>query len=296
MQESVSHSTAGVHASLLYYLHACPICKRDAQRHYCRVPSLYNAHEFITYDRCTVCGTVFRNPRLPDDYRLWAYEERPSESEPPQLEPATIAHARYMLGQLQALLQVSSPPRLLDFGCGAGGFLRQALEAGFDVMGLEVNKALVAHVSSQYGIPTFQGLITDPGFKDERFDVIVSSQVFEHLLDPSRTLKAVQDHLNPNGLLLIEVPNLSHFRERLKKGSTMDDAHLFYFNRRSLSDLLTGSGFHIVRVEEGLRPFRFTAKLARPMTAFGVSLWERFFSLCQVKTSLSIIARLQSSR
>ena len=87
--------------------------------------------------------------------------------------------------------------------------------------------------------------------------------VIEHLTDPKGTLLALKRHLIPPGLLLIEVPNLRHFRERLRTGATMDDSHLFYFSRRSLTNLLDTCGFDVLHVSEGLRPFRAFGDRAR---------------------------------
>ena len=67
--------SAGVTATVLTYLHACPICSGDRLHHYCRVPSRFDPGLFIRYERCGNCGIVFRNPRLGDQSRLDAYED-----------------------------------------------------------------------------------------------------------------------------------------------------------------------------------------------------------------------------
>jgi 2-polyprenyl-3-methyl-5-hydroxy-6-metoxy-1,4-benzoquinol methylase len=288
---SGSHCGVGVKASLLNYLHACPICDGNSLKHYCRVRSLFTEGEFIQYDRCKACQTVLRNPRLPDDYRIQIYEEKVLSHDQKGLDPVSQTHYYHMLQTLKALVPDNALRRLLDFGCGAGGFLVEARDAGFDVVGLEVNKDLASAVADQYGIRVFQGLITDAAFENETFNFIISSQVFEHLLDPKTTLQSLISHLEPGGVILIEVPNLSHIRERFKKGSTMDDSHLFYFNRYSLSKLLTSTGFQIIAIQEGLRPFQFFNGYGKKLPSVFVKTWERFFSMCQIKTGLSVIAR-----
>ena len=45
--EAEVRRSAGVRASLLEYLHACPVCGHAGLRHYGRVASLYNPGEFI---------------------------------------------------------------------------------------------------------------------------------------------------------------------------------------------------------------------------------------------------------
>lgn len=301
--------SAGVPASLLEYLHACPICTHPHLRHYCRVPSLFQSEEFIRYERCAGCGTVLRNPRLPPSYRLERYEEVVLPAERKRLVPRNQAHYAFMMRRLaQRVDPVNSeggapagrPLRLLDFGCGSGGFLVEARAAGFEVMGLELNRDLARHVEEVHGIPVHQGLISDLGLAGERFDVIITSQVFEHLLDPAATLRDLRRHLDPGsaaGLILIEVPNLLDFRERLRRGSMMDDSHLFYFTAASLGRLLRDGGFRVLEVRQGLRPYRALhgvrgfQDLERRAPLWLLDGAERLMSLCGVRTGLSVLAR-----
>lgn len=284
--------SAGVMASNLEYLHACPICHGTNLQHYCRVPSLFNAGEFIRYETCRGCGTLFRNPRLPPEYRLARYEEPEMSAESKRLKPKNQVHYAYMMKQVEKLLPEGCGRRLFDFGCGSGGFLLEARKAGFDVMGLELSKDLAQHVIEEHKIPVFQGLIDAPEFVDERFDVILTSQVFEHLLDPRQTLADLKKHLRCPGLILIEVPNQLDIRERLQRGKMMDDSHLFYFTARSLSRLLEDQGFEVIRVQEGMRPYRFSTNPESTPAPALMEIGASVLSLLQIKTGLSVFARL----
>lgn len=290
------HRTAGVQASTLEYLHACPICAGDDLRHYCRVPSRFNAGEFIRYERCGGCGVVLRNPRLPAAYRLDRYEEFGYAANAKEFDRKSQVHYWFMMQVINRLLPVGGGRRLLDLGCGAGGLLVEARAAGFDVMGLELSRDLAQHVRDNLGIPVHQGLIDDEAFDGQQFDVITSSQVFEHLLDPRQTLADVRAHLAPGGVILIEVPNLRDIRERLRRGSTMDDSHLFYFSRPSLTRLLTDGGFQVLQVHEGLRPYRFLGDRARRWPVAWMRGAEQALSVCQVKTVLSVVASAAAPR
>jgi len=276
---------------LLEYLHSCPICGAVDLRHYCRVPSLFRAGEYIRYDRCADCGVVLRNPRLPPATRVERYETSVPAESWWHLDARAQIHYRMMMRRLARLHAPNLGRRLLDFGCGAGGFLLEARAAGFEVSGLELSRAMAAYVSEAHGVVVYQGLIGDESFARERFDVIVSSQVFEHLVDPRQTLQDLRRHLNPAGLLLIEVPNLRHVKERLRRGSTMDDSHLFYFSGFSLSRLLGTNGFRVLRVEEGVRLYRAATRTERAPMALH-ALAERACSVLGIKTGLSVFARL----
>lgn len=281
----------GVRASRLDYLHACPICGQEELSHYCRVPSLFNEGEFIRYEQCRDCGTVFRNPRLPATYREARYEESEFGESAKALNPKNQFHYAFVLRRMRRYLAESRRLRLLDFGCGAGGLLLEAQKAGFDVHGLELSRDLAAHVRHSYGLPVHQGLITDSSFAGEVFDVIVSSQVFEHLVDPRGTLVEIEKHLQPSGLLLIEVPNLLDVRERLSRGRLMDDSHLFYFSATSLSWMLRELGFEVLELHQGLRPYRFRLRGDRLVPDWLSVLGERLSSAVRIRTGLSIIAR-----
>lgn len=282
--------SAGVTATTLTYLHSCPLCRCSRLRHYCRVKSLFDEGLFIRYERCDGCGIVFRNPRLPDDARLDAYEHGELREAQKLINPKNKLHYEKILPTLEAFLPANSQRRFLDFGCGSGTFLEVADRGGFDVVGLELSRGLAELVEKTHGFEVFQGLIDDPGFAGRKFDLIVSTQVFEHLLDPKRALESLREHLDRPGLLLLEVPNLDHVRERLKRGSTMNDSHLFYFNAQSMSRMLRDCGFEVVRVEQGLRTFHIPALRWLP-DAVHRSL-GRLLSLAFIRTGLSVVARL----
>lgn len=275
-------------------LRACPLCDGTTLRPYCCTASLFDPGEWISYRRCAGCDIVFRSPRPVPEVRLERYVDRPLTEHETAFLPYSQLHYWYMLAWVRRFLSpdAKTPPRLLDFGCGAGGLLLEARAAGFDVTGLEVNRRLAAWVESTHGLRVISTTIDDPGFQEPPFDVITSSQVFEHLTDPRGVLGALKEHLKPGGILLTEVPNLHDIRERLRRGATMDDSHLFYFNRHSLAALLRRCGFQVLRTDEGLRPFRFLGESARRLPLPLLALAESIASALQIKTVLSVIARL----
>jgi 2-polyprenyl-3-methyl-5-hydroxy-6-metoxy-1,4-benzoquinol methylase len=209
-----------------------------------------------------------------------------------RLDAKNQIHYAYMIRVLRRLCPPGPGVRFLDFGCGAGGFLLEARAGGYDVTGLEVSRDLARHVAETHGLRVLQGLVSDPAFAAERFDVIVSSQVFEHLTDPVATLRELREHLVPRGILLVEVPNLRDVRERLRRGAIMDDSHLFYFDARSLSWLLLRNGFRVLEVHQGLRPYRVLPSLSRSAPGWLIRAGERLTGALRVRTGLSVLARL----
>jgi SAM-dependent methyltransferase len=82
---------------------------------------------------------------------------------------------------------------------------------------------------------------------EQRFDVIVLSHVFEHLLDPRGVLDLIRASLAPGGALYIEVPNipaesLLRFPDHVW-APRFDEPHITFFSTATLYTLLASAGF-----------------------------------------------------
>lgn len=149
---------------------------------------------------------------------------------------------------------------LLDVGCAHGWFV-EAASRSFDVLGIEPDQAVYASTSSR-GLPVRAGFFPDALRMDEKFDIIVFNDVFEHIPDSEVILRACHEKLNENGVLLLNLPSSSGFFYKLSKlfhrtglssffdrlwQKGMPSPHLHYFDAKNLSDLLGKNGFSTVR-------------------------------------------------
>lgn len=100
--------------------------------------------------------------------------------------------------------------RLLDVGCGSGGFLSVAQQLGWKCFGLELDPAAVK-AARQRGLDVEEGAYDRLEQYPERFDCIVCSHVLEHVHTPLDLLKKLNGALKPGGTLLLSAPNaMSH--------------------------------------------------------------------------------------
>lgn len=172
-----------------------------------------------------------------------------------QRQPASTLGAVLLAGlprvrqSLDVAFRFLARPRLgqtlLDVGCGNGGFLSCAAEAGWIVSGVDPDpKALavaasLGHDVRQGGIETFDG-------EKARFDVITLNHVIEHLHQPAEVIRAAWHLLKPGGVLYIDTPNIqSRGLKRFGKNWRGLEAprHLVLFSRKGLVNLLTHVGF-----------------------------------------------------
>jgi SAM-dependent methyltransferase len=108
---------------------------------------------------------------------------------------------------LRTILRYRLPPRrVLDVGCGHGGFVMLLRRAGFDAAGLELSPWVVDFARRTFGVPVMRGPLEGQGLAAGSVDVVTMADVLEHLVDPVATLTAVLAVLGDDGLLVIQTP------------------------------------------------------------------------------------------
>jgi 2-polyprenyl-3-methyl-5-hydroxy-6-metoxy-1,4-benzoquinol methylase len=132
--------------------------------------------------------------------------------------------------------------RLLEVGCARGDFLEVARNS-FDAAGVEPNPDLAGSASRI--APVFQDTIERTPWRD--FDVVASFHVIEHVDSPRSFIHAAVERLKPNGLLVIETPNIDSLPFRLMKARWRQfiPEHYFFFSPRTISRLLSDEGLKV---------------------------------------------------
>lgn len=150
--------------------------------------------------------------------------------------------------------------RVLEFGC-ATGYMSRVLRdrLGATVVGVELD-AEAARLAEAYCERVLVGdaeeLDLEAELGSERFDAILFADVLEHLRDPAALLKRVRPLVAEGGVVVASIPNVAHAAVRLallggtfryREQGLLDEAHLRFFTREGVLDLLEGSGFVITQ-------------------------------------------------
>lgn len=141
--------------------------------------------------------------------------------------------------------------RVLDVGCGNGGFLTGMKKLGFTAEGTEWTTESAARLPREQNIPVHVGDLVDLDLPAESFDVITLWHVFEHLRAPDAALEKIHRLLKPGGLLFLSMPNHESW-QAWRFGTNWfhldPPRHLHGFGVKSLLVLLTIKNFHWLRV------------------------------------------------
>jgi SAM-dependent methyltransferase len=80
-----------------------------------------------------------------------------------------------------------APGRVLEVGCGTGGFARRLVDAGIDVVAIDQSERMV-ELSRELGVRAEVGDVQDLPFADDEFDVAVANFMLYHVPDLDRAL------------------------------------------------------------------------------------------------------------
>lgn len=132
------------------------------------------------------------------------------------------AYYTYIIELAQRLAPSPSPDhplRVLDYGCGAGQIVVNALERGFDAYGVDLfyeggSAREAAQKTGLWDSRIFD--LREGGAIPEKvpsFDVVLSNQVFEHIEDFTVPLEEIDRVLKPGGLFINIFPSNVVWRE-----------------------------------------------------------------------------------
>jgi ubiquinone/menaquinone biosynthesis C-methylase UbiE len=155
---------------------------------------------------------------------------------------------------------------VLEVGCGHGHVLDVILKKNAKVIGVDINfNSLMISNKRLDGkdVSLIQSNAHNLPFKDKTFNVLICSEVLEHLPNLEEVLKEFKRVIKPNGKIIITVPNDPLMRIArliywpfLEYKSLVAETHIHNFTKNSLKKLLARY-FRVqyVRLLYGIRLF-----------------------------------------
>ena len=144
---------------------------------------------------------------------------------------------------------------LLDVGCGDGTLGRKLhSEWGVQVTGITHSTAEAELARTRLVKVVVADLNDFDPVGLGQFDCIVCSHVLEHLHAPGELLRRMQGNFSSGGCLIVALPNLLHWRQRLAllrgrfrytEGGLMDRTHLRFFDWETAAGLLRDTGYEL---------------------------------------------------
>jgi SAM-dependent methyltransferase len=196
-------------------------------------------------------GKAFRYRDYIEHYRMdgevFDFEE---EMEAPHRE--TI---RRLKQSIVSAVQPIKGEHVLDVGCGSGWFLRELASSGFDTLyGVDISRRqyLKGKKKGKAQGTFVEGDAYDLPFGSESMNLVLMTEILEHLEEPRRAVNEAARVLKKGGRLLVTVP----WKERIRytlcihcNRKTPVNAHLHSFDPAFIEESLSSAGLQVVRVD-----------------------------------------------
>lgn len=131
--------------------------------------------------------------------------------------------------------------RALDVGCGGGGNTAVLRDLGWSVSGLEYSPA-GAEIAASRGLSVVRADATALPFADASFDLVMSTDVWEHIEDDGAIAGETARVLRPRGRALVAVP----CSMKLWSGHDVALGHFRRYERDQLAAVVGGAGLEVV--------------------------------------------------
>lgn len=206
-----------------------------------------------------------------------------------------------------ALKKEKNEIHILDVGCGNGLQMTFPLGAlGYSVAGIDLHESSISFANEKNIFSNVKFLLSDIEHlqkiaHSQKFDVIIFSDILEHVNNPEKLLKDAHSVLKPDGIILISIPNgfgpfeienyilrktgILHFgdfiRRKLSHGKSKipynrDSGHIQFFSMKKINEILKQTGFFTTNFKNGY--------------FFGASVTARIISLIKplIKFNIAI--------
>ena len=158
-----------------------------------------------------------------------------------------------------SLISLTKPLKaesILDAGCGEGFTMDKILKSGLgkEIEGIEYSRDAIEYGKKLFPDLKFvQGTVYELPYKNSSFDLIVCTEVLEHLEDPTKALKEILRVSRKH--LIISVPNEPFFMiSNFLRGKNLsrlgnDEGHINHWNIFSLEKYLRKNGVKIKKLK-----------------------------------------------
>jgi 2-polyprenyl-3-methyl-5-hydroxy-6-metoxy-1,4-benzoquinol methylase len=202
----------------------------------------------------------------------------------------------HWLLQREVLRHTRPGDRVFEGGVSTGYLSRGFVEAGRLVDGAEIDSEAARQaeqVCDKVWVGDLEHLdVTELG----TYRVMLFGDTLEHLVDPAALLRRLRPKLEPDGALVVSIPNVANWTMRLRllagrfdytDRGILDRTHLRFFTKRTAIDLLRSAGFDVVRVQAAVPVPLLTRPVLSRLGYLVGNLWPSFFAYTFVITARS---------
>jgi len=187
---------------------------------------------------------------------------------------------RRRLQFIEEIIRRYNPSTILDMGCGSGQLITMPISSKFvniKVIGVDNDKESIENARTNNKYPNLSFEYPEKLTDADKFDLIIASEVIEHVECPVIFIASLHKHLTTSGKLIVTLPNgygpfeLMKFIESLlvliglrklkrflfgrcnivisNRDTMADSPHINFFSYKQIQQLFIDTGFSIIQYE-----------------------------------------------
>ena len=201
---------------------------------------------------CLSCNTQFSYPKvetsyiydliyknaevLPGYHRYYRYKNAVKTRKKPLRYLAKIEDAYWVIRELlKQEKEKQKTLKILEVGCGMGYLTYAIHKEGYKIIGLDISENAIKEATKDFGQLYICADVFDYAntHKDE-YDLIILTQVFEHIEEPIKWAGVLMSMLNNDGKIIITTENKSIYPENAVWQTDLPPVHLWWFSEESM--------------------------------------------------------------
>lgn len=228
---------------------SCPVCAGT------RIGPAFerNGHAIV---QCDDCAFLFVAP-YPSPHEVAAFYNTGYRDASSDNYPKAASRRRRAVGRAARLAPYIWRKSVLELGCG-GGFMTWAMSLiARRTVGVDVSAGAIAYAQGHFPRSEFRvANLSQTAGCGEVFDVVFSSELFEHLAGVEEVMACIAAVTRPGSLVYVATPDVSHpNRPPLAEWDVLcPPEHLQWFGRDNLALLFDRFGFEPYRYLRSVKP------------------------------------------
>ncbi|HEY0054499.1 MAG TPA: class I SAM-dependent methyltransferase [Pedobacter sp.] len=216
---------------------ACTICKSDTLKYYRTIRNELKIYE------CLTCLNAITLPP-PNDI---AYEEDDFHGQFNfnSLDELPRQWKKALVKQINLIKRRVKPgANILEIGCGQGLLLQELKTIGYNTFGVEPSKTAY-QIAEKKGLAILNGYFPETNFNQQEFDLIIMSQVLEHIENPLDFL-SILGKMYPGKYLMLIQSNYKGIvpqKNQEKWYAWLPEQHYSHFTAKGLQQICKMLGF-----------------------------------------------------
>lgn len=229
---------------------SCLLCGAPASEVHSNYTGYRQPQTFQIYS-CSSCNTNFSVPRIdasnlydviysqrekhPGYERYWGYARDVKINDDPLGYLAKTEPTYYGVAEFLRTNKISTAAKILEVGSGLGYLTYALRKSGYAANAIEVSKVAVEEAIQNFGDFYINAELLEYSRGHQSvYDVVIATEVIEHVDHPIEFIRAMYDLVKVNGYVVLTTPNRSFFPKQMIWESSLPPIHYWWFGEESM--------------------------------------------------------------